>query len=317
MDLGGTVTIDEGDDATFVALRMRALGDTPGFVGADVARERLRQMYERAARLDRVHHVVREAGQVVAQVMSFRDPDAWFGGPVVPCWIDRIGGPVEPLLEVLDQHGLGPTALIEIGVHDGPLLSGLEACGFGIDSVVQVGDPHVALRALHAAQASIDIAPLAPQHVPQVIALHREVFSAEPQWCWFGAYPEHLERMAETLYRMPAGQFVVREAGRVVGHLGAEVDDNPYWGRVGGLELVLAPALHGRGLARALYRVALQSLVQRAAKVMKGGTSQPGVMALGREMQRPWHAFNLRRDTPFTREHFLRFAPASVRASLG
>ena len=312
-------TLEDGDDAAFVELRMVALSGTPGFVGSDAARERLRQMYERAGRFDRVHRVLHTNRGAVGQVLFFRDPDAWFGGPVVPCWIDRVdpAAPVEPLLEVLDEHPLGPAALIEIGVYDRPLLVGLEARGFGIDSVVQVGDPEVALRSLQPSRATIDVVPLAPQHVPAVVALHREVFSAEPQWCWFGAYPSHLERMAETLYRTPNGQFVVREAGRVVGHLGAEIDDNPYWGRVGGLELVLPPAYRGRGLARALYRVALQSLVQRAATVMKGGTSQPGVMALGREMQRPWHAFNMRPGVAFSRDHFMRFAPPSVRASLG
>ncbi len=317
--MNGKFCIDPGDEVAFVDLRMAALGATPGFVGAAAARERLAQMYQRAGQLERVHHVVRVAGRAVGQVVFFRDPEAWFGGPVVPCWIDRLDpdAAVEPLLEVLDHHALGPAALIEIGVHDAPLLSGLEARGFGIDSVVQVGDPQVALRHLRPAQASIDVVPLAPEHVAAVVALHREVFTAEPQWCWFGAYPAHLDRLAEALRRTPAGQFVVREAGRVVGHLGAEVDDNPYWGRVGGLELVLAPALRGRGLGRALYRVALQSLVQRAATVMKGGTSQPGVMALGREMQRPWHAFNMRPNTPFARAHFLRFAPASVARSLG
>jgi len=127
--------------------------------------------------------------------------------------------------------------------------------------------------------------------------------------------------MAAHLRADPAGHFALVDRSsrhpEVVGHLGAELADHPHWGRVGGLELVVAPSLRGLGLARPLYRTALESLSARGAEIIKGGTSQPGVMALGRVMQRPWHAFNVRRAVPFGREHFLRFAPDAVRRAHG
>jgi len=319
----------------FLRLRLRTLAATPGFSERAEVGARLTTLYDRARTLGLVHErVPNGAGEAIAQVVFFRDPKAWFGGAVVLGWIDRDpadAAAIGPVLAAIDRHRerLGAETLIEVGVHDGPLLAGLEARGFGIDSVIQVGEPRTALAALGpnpggGLGASLALVPLQAKHVSGVVDLHRRVFSAEPAWCWFGAYPRHLERIGRDLRADPEGHFVVlaRGAGgsgepgdEVVGHLGAELADSPYWGRVGGLELVVAAPLRGCGLARPLYRAALASLIARGAERMKGGTSQPGVLALGRVMQRPWQAFNLRRDTPFGRDHFLRFAPAEVRTA--
>lgn len=327
---------DDGSD-DFVRLREAALAATPGYLGGPGARARLIAFYERARALDLTHVRIGRGGPVVrggdaiAQVVIFRDPEAWFGGPVVIAFVDREpgdAGALAPILAALDRHAarLGDDTLIEIRADDGPLLAELALRGFGIDSVIQLGDPVRALDALtggstppapatRLAEAGLALVPLAARHADPVVALHREVFSAEPDWCWFGAYPSHLRRLRDHLLRDREGQFaIVDRRDLVVGHLGAELDrDNPYWGPVGGLELVLAPDWRGRGLARALYLAALRSLVTRGARAIKGGTAQPGVLALGRVMGRPWHSFNLRRGTRFALEHFLAFAPDAVR----
>lgn len=313
---------------TFVALRLASLSASPGFLGGRGVRDRLVAHHGRDAA---VHRVVHDGRRALGQLFFVRDPDAWFGGPVVIAWIDRdpaVDHALAPLLELVDAHAaaLDDTALIEIRVDDGPLLAGLLARGFGVDSVIQLGDPRVALPALGPppdtdplAARGLALRPLALTRVPEVVALHRAVFSAEPAWCWFGAFPSHLLRMADNLARDPRGHFALVDTrtGEVVGHVGAELADTPEWGSTGGLELVLAPALRHQGLARPLYRAALRSLVARGARVMKGGTSQPAVMALGRRMQRPWHSFNLRRGAAFAPDHFLRFAPEHVRRAHG
>jgi predicted N-acetyltransferase YhbS len=248
----------------------------------------------------------------------------------VLAWLDREpsdAASLEPLLEAFDRHRerFDDTSLIELRTDDRPLLRELIARGFGIDSVIQLGDAGPALAALEGDRAApvgealgahnLRLEPLERARVDAVVELHRAVFSAEPAWCWFGAYPRHLARIRADLERDRDGQFALIDAsGRVVGHLGAELDDNPYFGRTGGLELILASHLRGLGLARPLYRAALSSLVERGAERIKGGTSQPGVLALGRVMRRPWHAFNLRREVAFGPEHFLRFAPDAIRA---
>jgi len=311
----------------FVRLRFQTLARTPGFLPGEAVADRLRRTFERARGFGMVHEIVRANGGAVAQLMFFRDPEAWFAGPVVLGWIDRDGSDLtrdvglDQVLAAVDRHRdrLGAETLLEIAVDDGPLLAGLLERGFGIDSVIQVGDVRQALTLLGSGPSLVELepevhlVPLTAVHVPGIIDLHRRVFSAEPQWCWFGAYPEHLARMAKDLVADLGGQYALLRGDVVVGHLGAERVDSPYWGRVGGLELVLEAPLRGRGLARPLYRVALESLIERGAVMIKGGTAQPGVMALGRVMQRPWHSFNLRRDPAFGPEHFLRFAPEDVR----
>lgn len=315
----------ESDAAAFIALRLASLAATPGFVGGQAARERLCAYPGRAGA---VHRVVRRHGRAIGQLYFVRDPDAWFGGPIVLGWVDRDPSDeraLDALLAAVDAHAdaLDGTTLIEIRVDDGPLLAGLRARGFGLDSVIQLGDPKVALTALGdddqpLGARGLALAPLRNAHVPAVVELHRAAFSAEPAFCWFGAFPSHLERMTRSLLHDPRGHFaLVDQAGRVLGHLGAELADTPYWGPTGGLELVLAPEVRGQGLTRSLYRAALRSLVARGARVMKGGTSQPAILSLGRRMRRPWHAFNLRRGAAFAAEHFLAFAPDEVRRAHG
>jgi len=313
----------DSDPDAFVAWRLASLGASPGFIGGQAARDRLRGYL---ARPGAVHHVVRDGRRAIGQLFFVRDPDAWFGGPVVIAWIDRdpsCDRALDPLLSLVDAHAaaLDDATLLELRADDAPLLAGLVARGFGVDSVIQLGDPRAALVALGPAEARDPLAerglalrPLTAERAPEIVALHRAVFSAEPAWCWFGAYPTHLARMARHLAEDPGGHFALVDArqDRVVGHLGAELSETPEWGATGGLELVLTPALRGQGLARSLYRAALRSLVVRGARVIKGGTSQPAVMALGRLMQRPWHTLNLRRGAAFTVDHFLRFAPEHV-----
>lgn len=287
----------------FIARRLDTLRRTPGFLDGLAARARLAATWERGAALG-----LRGGFAGPRQLAFFHDPAAWFGGPVTVGWIDgpadQVRAPIEPLLALLDAHALGPDTLLEVPVDDPALIDALVARGFGIDSVIQVGDVRRAATALGPGPSPSGLVALGAEHVAGVVALHREVFAAEPEWCWFGAAPAHLARMAEALARDPTGHFVIVEGGAVVGHVGAELRDDAFWGPTGGLELVLARHLRGRGLGRSLYRVALRSLVARGARTIKGGTSQPAVLALGRELGRSWQAFNVRRGVRFAPEHF-------------
>lgn len=293
------------DRRGFVERRLNTLRRTPGFVDGHGATRKLEATWDRGAALG-----LRGGVAGPSQLVFFHDPMAWFGGPVTLGWLDGpVGAPLEPLAALIDAHhdALGPDSLIECPTDDRPLIEMMIARGFGIDSVIQVGDARHAARVIGAGPLPPGVEPLGDEHIAGVIALHREVFSAEPEWCWFGAAPAHLQRMAEDLARASEGHFVLVEDGAVVGHIGAELRADDFWGPTGGLELVLARRLRGRGLARSLYRVALRSLVARGARTIKGGTSQPAVLALGRALGRSWHAFNLRRGVRFAPDHFLRW----------
>lgn len=304
---------------TFVDLRLRTLSRTPGLVAGSPSRSRLFEFHERARALTHLHEVL--GGDTPrAQLFAFHDPQAWFGGPCTPAFLDRAPSDAEALVffdHLLSRHAawLGPDSLLEVAADDLELVALCVRHGFGVDSLILVGDPKIARARLPFAPLPSDLAlvPLELAHLDAVIALHSEVFGREPERCWFGANPRHLERVFRTLEADRAGQLVLMSGERLVGHAGVEVKRAPMWGRVGGVELLLAPELVGKGLARPLYSALLDELVRTGCDTMKGGTNQPAVLHLGRVMGRPWHAFNLRREAPFTLEHFLRFAPVRRR----
>ena len=67
---------------------------------------------------------------------------------------------------------------------------------------------------------------------------------------------------------------------------------------------MLAPALRGRGLLRGLYASLLDSMIEAEARVFKGGTCQPPVLRLAREMDRALFAIHLRRGARLPRAAF-------------
>jgi GNAT superfamily N-acetyltransferase len=85
--------------------------------------------------------------------------------------------------------------------------------------------------------------------------------------------------------------------------------DNPFFGPLAGMTLLLAPALRGRGLLRALYAHLLDQMIARGAHTFRGGTSQAPVMRLAVEMERPLQGWLLRRRAHFPVSHFGAFAP--------
>ncbi len=305
----------------FASLRLRTHSRTPGARAGSAARERLLAFYDRG----QTHGAIHEHLDGKSQLFAFRDPSVWFGGPCVIVLLDR--APSSPaclafLRDALERHDsfFDHDTLLEIPADDPELLRLALDRGFGIDSVILVGSPSVARARLPATPfpAGVTSIPLAPHHIDAVIALHRATFSAHPEHCWFGAFPSHLEGLAASLVADPACQFVLMDSahgahGVVLGHVGVSVErDHAFWGTVGGLELMLAPPLRARGVARAIYSLLIDTLIAEGCEVMKGGTSQPSVLHLGRELGRPWYSLNLRRNAHFAPEHFLRFAPPAL-----
>jgi GNAT superfamily N-acetyltransferase len=290
-------------------MRLATLGRLPGFRNGKVAADAVASLYQRG----QAHGLVEVRQEGLGQLVYFRDPETWYGEPAVIGFLD-VAPHEEGLAFVLDaveRHAeeLDETTFLQVA-PDEKLLEGLVARGFGLDSVLLGGVPRLAAARLRpvAAPSEMKLLPTRgrEQRVDFVNGIHRSVFSAEPEYCWFGAYPRHLERVRQMLLRQD-GQFAIVEGERVIGHLGVDVRNDPMWGRTGGLELLLLPEYRGRGLARWLYREALAFMVAEGAVMMMGGTAQPPVLHLARELGRPWIGFNIRRKTRFPPEHFLRF----------
>ncbi len=310
--------------AEFTAQRRATLARVPLFRDGPAATARLGALYGRGLATGGLVHEHAPGWQLA----YFRDPAVWYGGAATIAFVDRDPHAPRALSELasaLRAHaeGLDATTLLEMTAEDDALREVVTAeTGLGVDSVFQVGAADVALRAVAdaawpVAAAGLGLAVRAARigDVDAVVALAREAFTAEPAYCWVGAYPHHLDSVRRGLeHALRAGDgvhLIVEGADReVLGHVGADIDDHAFWGRSAGLDIVLAPALRGRGLLKVLYRDVLARLVhEHQVATLRGGTAQPGVLALGRRMGRAWGALHLRRDVAFPFAHFAAFQP--------
>lgn len=89
---------------------------------------------------------------------------------------------------------------------------------------------------------------------------------------------------------------------------------NPLWGHSAGLEIMLHPLIQKKSVVKTVYRVMLESMIERGVEVYKGGTAQPAVMGLGKLMGRPVFSWVMRKHTAFTPDHFSLYLPESHNA---
>lgn len=311
-------------EAEFVAQRRATLARVPCFRDGPAAAARLGSLYRRGLATGALVHEHAPGWQFVV----FREPEVWYGGAATIAFVDRDRQAARALTELafaLRAHAkaLDDSTLLEMTADDPDLREVVAAeTGLGVDSVFQVGAADVALRGVRdaawpeaAAGLGVAIREARVADVDAIVALAREAFTAEPAYCWFGAYPHHLANVRRGLEQALAGRegvhLVVEGADRsVLGHVGADIDAHAFWGRSAGLDVVLAPALRGRGLLKVLYREVLARLVHvHQVATLRGGTAQPGVLALGRRMGRAWGALHLRRNVAFPFAHFAAFQP--------
>jgi hypothetical protein len=213
-------------------------------------------------------------------------------------------------------RGASPPTFCALMTRHLPLLPALEAIGLGLDSIALVGQSAPSLAALGAASLppremdGLTIEPLRTEaQVDAVVAIRRAVFSRHPEYCWFGARPRHLSalraRMLDTLDRDHLWWVMLDSDGAVQGIFGSDLaPKNPFWGPRGGLEIIFAPEVRGRGFATAAYRRTLEGLVALGFPIYKGTTGNPVVLALGHRMGRSMVEINLRAGATFPRAHF-------------
>jgi L-amino acid N-acyltransferase YncA len=299
-----------------VALRLAAFGRHAGFVGGARAPDRVRAYLGPHHERGRARAWTRD-GRLEAIVTWRFDDAAWFGGAGRNVAIDhRLDGEsrhldawLEPVLDEVLAEATGELDLLVDARYDAAhrvLRSRL-----GVDSVQLVGDVATARARLRRAPvpAGIRLEPMTSEDIEPVMALYARTFADEPQFCWFGAFPARLASQRASLVEALAADGIERvlrdDGGRVIGHAGASVDpDNPFWGSSAGMTLCFAPEARGRGVLRAVYGDLLDAMAARGVRVFKGGTSQPAVLHLGRELGRVMHGVNYRREAPFDAAYF-------------
>lgn len=301
------------------ALRLAAYARMPEFRGHDTAPAKIREYLAPIHEHGRAR-VLGGADRPDAVIAWRLDEDSWFGPPVVTVAIDqRAGADVEGWLTD-ELAALIPTLeadldlLVDASYPE--TYRALRAAGVGVDSVQLLGDVERAHARLRRAPmpAGVRLEPVTVDDVEPVIALYAETFAKLPEYCWFGAHPKFLARQREKLEASAkAGdplELVLRTEDGVRGHATASVaHDNAFWGPTGGMGLCFAPELRGRGVLRPVYAALLDGMRAAGAVVFKGGTSQPAVMHLGREMGRTLQGVNMKRRVRFDEAHFAPFLP--------
>lgn len=267
-------------------------------------------------------------GRVRAHFTSWHENKAWYGSPADFCIVDHQLGDHEAEAWLIDRiHERAPTFTpnfdLTLDSSYRNLFAKLTSLGLGIDSVILVGDTAAACSALpdpgpRLEKLGLTVRDLEEADIDAVVELEKVVNSETPQFCWFGASEAYLEQERERLcHHREDGSIDIRNVivdatNKIVGYFGASVEDTPNWGRCGGMVFVLTRQLQGKGLARALYSIVLQQMLERNVVRFKGGTSQPGVMKLAKLMNREPTAWVFRRSTPFPASHFEGFVPGAV-----
>ena len=293
-----------------VALRLAALSRHEDFLPSPRAARAVREFLA-ALHSQGTVRVFETGGQIQAVWVWRHDEQPWCGDPVSAMAIDHVD-PSGPAIE----RWLSSTLEVELRAMKAPPMvqvapwytaarRALQRRGFGVDSITLLGRPGVALsrlisdRPIRALPSNLRFEPMLPKHVDPVLELQREVFTASPEFCFFGANKRYLrDRRPILLAQLEPPDHLERVLllnDEPVGHVGATVDpDNAFWGPCAGMSLLLAPRLQGRGLLRALYATLLSGMVERGARTFKGGTNQPPVLKLARVMGRPLESLLMR-----------------------
>ena len=285
-------------------LRHDGLARSPGYPGGSTALGFHRDVLTRA--VESGGWAVVEDDGLLGCVATTVELDLQTGRPydhLIVARQDRDWHRLQPLVDAALAR-LGADVRAIVPPWDQPLRAHLESRGLALVSVTLAGRVAVARAALGevATPEDLEIRPIQAEDVPAAVALFREVFSAEPQYCAFGADPHFLSALARRLAdpALPACRLVVSHAGALRGLASAWYnDEDHHHGRSAGLDLVLHATLRGRRLTRAMYRPLLDAMAARGCGWLKGTTAQPAVWSLGARLGRHVTGLNLRAGPGF------------------
>jgi len=285
----------------------------PGYPGGDAARAAHRAFVEACLTGGQLRTMRSASGALSAYTLTLRsDPEAAL--PRSYLVVERTDG-ADTLAWV--QATLAEDAPswpddLEVGIPswDAPLRRALMARGLSIESVILAGRVERALSGLVAAydpprdlsHLGLSLAPVTPAHADAIVALRERVFTAEPQFCWFGARPGYLAGVRAALLSptRPGHRLVVLRGEQVLGFLSCTfMDDDPHHAPAGGMDLILDASIRGQGVSKVGYRVLLEALRDHGAEWIKGTTGQQPVMKLARVMGREAYATLLSRRASF------------------
>ncbi len=267
---------------------------------------------------------LRSQGKLLGVIILAVKPHRSFGCVVADLFIAL--KPNEPsvldwatsVISAMDWQ-LNYTIVGKISAYHEDLLPCLAEQGIGIDALGLVSKTDDALMRLraeyelpnHFNHLGLSHSVMEPSDLEAVLALRKRAFTLAPQYCWFGANPEHLEFQYQRLTSDLAGQhawWVIRDGVEIIGSFGSSISViNPMWGPMGGLELIFDVDYLARGMSKIAYALTLSKLVDHGCTVFKGITAQAPVMHLGKIMGRELFDIHLRGPADFETSHFLSY----------
>jgi hypothetical protein len=132
----------------------------------------------------------------------------------------------------------------------------------------------------------------------QIIRLKRKVFRLQPEYCWFGMFPEYLKSEHEELREFlklrgnrrhaRAKVLVLKNSkGKVLGFGSVFFyKADKLFRRCGGMDYCFDRSLQGQGLGTLVFYELLKALRERRVPIFTGHTSNPAVRRLGVITQR-------------------------------
>lgn len=178
--------------------------------------------------------------------------------------------------------------------------------GFAIETVILIGEVNKSYRRLmQKKKPEKDLLAYGysvsflqeKKEVLQALPIEKNEFGRNPQFGWFLALPEVQRKRRKILMSAirKGHTIVIKDKNeKVKGIVDFPVHSSEFYGDCGGVGLVLARELQGRGFAKIIYRILLEEFRRKKIKYFKGGTSQRPVMKLGKLMGRESISYVLR-----------------------
>ena len=199
------------------------------------------------------------------------------------------------------------------------LRSILETNDFSVESVVLLGPTDKGLRNLvkkldpprNLNHLGLEIRKISsPKDIERVIKIYKSEFGRNPQfgrWAGDSRYLKWMKKgMIEDLKKKQLNGFVICSDRKVLGYFGYSIfPPNPVYPSCAGVEIALDQSIQGKGVAKTAYRLMLEELKRKRIVMIRGATSQPAVMGIGKILQRKPFAYLMRyRSRYFKSEHF-------------
>lgn len=181
----------------------------------------------------------------------------------------------------------------------------LKQKGFGIEGLMLCGSPQIALDYINSHNKGPHSLLQAnglemnefknPDHIDEVAALRRQVFSDHPDFCIFYHNPGVDEEYNKfTKDRIQSGrQWELRQGKKLVGFFGYGIGHKPFVGKSANMDFAILKDFHGKRLGWFAYRVMLQEMIREKVVAFSGATSNPAVMHMSLKMQRDLHDISL------------------------